>query len=321
MRAAGAVALTTVSGSLANAAPAKLDERRHHRARKMFAVQAPTKSRRNGPFVLPARVVLVFSGGLAIAMGLVHLFDEVQRTEVDLFYAVVAVIVSQLWLFSLFFAWRGNRLALAVAGFLAFAEFGIQASTHFAIGVYAVEFLAPSRGIGFTVNLLLLEVACAICFISAIICASNPRGTARRLESFPFLLVALAGASAVILHAANDVGLKSFGSISIEDGLAFAAITATAWIIGALWMAGAPRLGALLVALATANVVIPFVTLHLAKGGVSLNEIAKQSGGAGWAVLAGAMAILAAASLMASLTWLAWRVIPARRQSGSRLPS
>jgi hypothetical protein len=292
----------------------------------MFAVQAPTKSRRSGPFVLPARVVFVFSGGLAIAMALVHLFDEVQRAEVDAFYAVLAVIASQLWLFSLYFAWRGNRLALAVAGFLAFAEFGIQASTHFAIGIYAVEFLAPSRGVGFTVNLLLLEVACAVCFITAIICASNPRGSVRRLESFPFLLVALAGTSAVILHAANDVGLKSFGSISIEDGLAFAAITATAWIIGALWMAGAPRLGALLVALAAANVVIPFVTLHLAKGGVSLDQIAKQSG-AGWAVLAAAMAILAAASLIGSLTWLAWRLVPdarawiARRQSGRRLPS
>ena len=291
----------------------------------MFAVQALTTSRRSGPFVLPARVVFVSTGLLAIAMGLLHLFDEVQRTEVDVFYAVIAVIASQVWLFSLYFAWRGSRLALVFAGLLAFAEFGIQASTHFAIGVYAVEFLAPAQGIGFTVNLLLLEVACAICFITAIVCASNHKGRTRRLESFPFLLVALAGASAVILHAANDVGLKSFGSISIEDGLAFAAITATVWIIGALWMAGAPRLGALLVVLATANVVIPFVTLHLAKGGVSLDEIAKQSGGAGWAVLAAAMAILAAASLIGSLTWLAWRLVPAvrawRGQSGRRLPS
>jgi hypothetical protein len=286
----------------------------------MFAVQALSRPRRSGPFLLPARVVFVSSGLLAIAMGLVHLFDEVQRTEVDVLYAVIAVIVSQMWLFSLFFAWRGNRLALALAGFLAFAEFGVQASTHFAIGIYAVEFLAPTRGIGFTVNLLLLEVACAVCFVSAIICASNPRGTSRRLDSFPFLLVALAGSSAVLLHAANDVGLRSFGSVSIEDGLAFAALTATLWIIGALWMAGAPRLGALLVAVATANVVIPFVTLHLAKGGISLDQIAKRSGGAGWAVLAAAMAILAAASLIGSFTWIAWN-LSARRQSGRRLPS
>jgi hypothetical protein len=293
----------------------------------MFAVQAVTRSRRSGPFVLPARVVFVSTGLLAIAMGLVHLFDEVQRAEVDAFYAVIAVIASQVWLFSLFFAWRGYRLALVAAGFLAFAEFGIQASTHFAIGVYGVEFLAPVQGIGFTVNLLILEVACAICFVTAIVCASNPKGRTRRLESFPFLLVALAGASALMLHAANDVGLKSFGTISIEDGLAFAAITATLWIIGALWMAGAPRVGAVLVALATTNVVIPFITLHLAKGGVSLDEIARKSGGAGWAVLAAAMAILAAASLIGSLTWLAWKVVPeararlARRQSGRRLPS
>jgi hypothetical protein len=86
-------------------------------------------------------------------------------------------------------------------------------------------------------------------------------------------------------------------------------------------MAGAPRLGALMVVASTANVVIPFVTLHLAKGGLSLDDIARRSGGAGWAVLAAAMAVLAAASLIGSLTWLAWRVIPARRQSGTRPPS
>jgi hypothetical protein len=292
----------------------------------MSAVYAPTTARRRGPFLLPARVVFVSTGVLAIAMGLVHLFDEVQRTEVDVFYAVIAVIVSQVWLLSLFLAWRGNQLALALAAFLAFAEFGVQASTHFAIGVNAVEFLTPSRGIGFPVNLMLLEVACAISFITAIVCISNPRGTVRRLESFPFLLVALAGASALILHAANDIGRQGFGSLSIEDGVAVATITATAWIIGALWMAGAPRLGAVLVALATADVVIPFATLHLANGGVSLDQIARQSG-VGWAVLAAAMAILAAASLIGSLTWLAWKLAPqarariARRQSGRRLPS
>ena len=285
----------------------------------MSAVYAPTRSRRRGPFLLPARVVLVSSGVLAIAMGLVHLFDEVQRAEVDVFYAVIAVIVSQVWLLSLFFAWRGNPLALALAGFLAFAEFGVQASTHFAIGVYAVEFLTPSRGIGFPVNLMLLEVACAISFITAIVCISNPRGTTRRLESFPFLLVALAGASTLILHAAEDIGRKGFGSISIEDGVAVAALTATAWIIGALWMAGAPRRGAMLVALATLNVVIPFITLHLAKGGVSLDQIAKQSG-AGWAVLAAAMAILAAASLIGSVSWLAWKLAAQARVRIARKP-
>jgi len=188
-----------------------------------------------------------------------------------------------------------------------------------AIGVYAVEFLTPSRGIGFPVNLMLLEVACAISFITAIVCISNPRGTTRRLESFPFLLVALAGASTLILHAAEDIGRKGFGSISIEDGVAVAALTATAWIIGALWMAGAPRRGAMLVALATLNVVIPFITLHLAKGGVSLDQIAKQSG-AGWAVLAAAMAILAAASLIGSVSWLAWKLAAQARARIARKP-
>jgi hypothetical protein len=63
--------------------------------------------------------------------------------------------------------------------------------------------------------------------------------------------------------------------------------------------------------LATANVVIPFITLHLAKGGVSLDRIAKESG-AGWAVLAAAMAILAAASFLAALTFFALGVLKPR---------
>jgi hypothetical protein len=278
----------------------------------MSAVYAPSKPHRRGAFLLPARVVFVATGVLAIAMGLVHLFDEVQRAEVDVFYAVAAVIVSQLWLLSLFFAWRGNQLALAFAGLLAFAEFGLQASTHFAVGLYAVEFLTPSRGIGFPVNLMLLEVACAISFITAIISISNPRGTATRMDSFPFLLVALAGASALILHAADDIWRKGFGSLSVEDGIAVAVITATVWIIGALWMAGAPRLGSILVAAASANVVIPFVTLHLAKGSISLDQIARQSG-AGWAVAAAAMAILAASSLIGAVVFFALTFVKPRQ--------
>jgi hypothetical protein len=270
----------------------------------MSAVYAPTRARRRAPFLLPARAVFVSSGVLAIALGLVHLFDEVQRNEVDVLYAVAAVIVSQIWLLSLFFAWRGNQLALALAGLLAFAEFGVQASTHFAIGLYAVEFLVPTRGIGLPVNLMLLEVACAISFTAAVVCVTRPRGSVRRLDSFPFLLVAMVGASTLILHAADDVWRKGFGSLNIEDGLLVASITAAVWIIGALWMAGAPRVGAGLVALATANVVIPFVTLHLAKGGVSLDQIAKGSG-AGWAVVAAAMAILATASFLGALAYFA----------------
>src|SRR5437868_5333765 len=95
----------------------------------------PVAPARTGPFLLEARLVLVFTGGLAIAMGLLHLFDELERTEVTVVYAIIAVIVSQAWLYSLFFAWRGSRPALVVVGLLAFAEFGAQASTHFAVGV------------------------------------------------------------------------------------------------------------------------------------------------------------------------------------------
>lgn len=270
--------------------------------------------RRTGPFLLPARIVFVFSGALAIAMGLAHLFDEVQRTEVDAFYAVLAVIASQVWLFSLIFGWRGNRLALTFAGGLAFAEFGIQASTHFAIGVNAIEFLLPTRGLGLAVNLMLLEVACALCFVTAIICASNPFGASRRLESFPLLLAALAGVSALILSSADAASRHGFGTLNVEDGLLLTVIAATLWIIGSLWMAGAPRLGALVVIVATASVVIPFVPLHLVNGGTSMQQLADK-GGLGAAIVAAAAFVLAGASLVVSVGLLVRSAIPRKRAS------
>jgi hypothetical protein len=268
---------------------------------------------RTGPFLLQPRVVLVGSGLVAIAMGLVHLIDELQTTEVGPAFAVVAVILSQLWLFSLFFAWRGNRLAIVMAGLFAFAEFSRQASTHFAIGVTAIEFETPGRGLGYPITLEVLEVACVIGFVAAIVAISNPRGVGRNLAAFPFLLVALAGSFCLLLHSADDIVGKSFGRLSVEDGLMFAVIAASLWIIGALWMAGSRLLGALFVLLASAYVVISFATLHLARGGVGLDQIDKQNG-VGAAVLAGAMTVLAAASLIGSLVWLGSRLMPKARQ-------
>lgn len=237
-------------------------------------------------------------------MGLVHLADELQLNQFATAYAVVAVVVSQAWLVSVFFAFRRSRIALTVGALIAFAEFAIQAASHFAAGPQALSSVISSRGLSFAVTLLLLEPACIIACIAALICVTNATGTTRQLRSFPFLLLALLGSSLVLLHAADDIARTGFGTLSIEDGTLVAMLTVTVWVMGALWMATARRFGALLVVAATLNVVIPFYTLHLAAGGVSLPTIAAKSG-AGWSVLAAAMAGVALFSLVAAVGWLA----------------
>lgn len=257
-----------------------------------------------GPFVISPGVLLVASSLLAIAMGLLHLVDEVRLNLVDNPYAVVVVVASVAWLVSLFFALRGSRIALTVTALIAFAEFATQAISHFVAGPQSLSSVISSRGLGFAVTLLLLEPACVIACISVLVGVTNITGTTRQPRSIPFLLLALAGSSLVLLHAADDIGRRGFGKLSVEDGTLVAMLTVTVWVMGALWMASARRRGALLVVAATLNVVIPFYTLHLAAGGVSLPTIASKSG-AGWSVLAAAMAGAALFSLVGAIGWLA----------------
>jgi len=74
------------------------------------------------------------------------------------------------------------------------------------------------------------------------------------------------------------------------------------------------RTGALLTALATLGVCYSFLTLHLAKGGTSLSLIATKSGLV-WAIIAVAVTILAAASLLTALVFFALAVVPPRSKS------
>ena len=271
----------------------------------MTAVRASSaRAPRTGPFVISPRVLLVASSLLAIAMGLLHVVDELQLNQVGTAYAAVAVVVSLAWLVSVFFTFRGSRIALTIGALIAFTEFATQAVSHFTAGPQGLSSVISSRGLGFAVTLLLLEPACVIACIAALICVTNATGTTRQLRSFPVLLLALVGSSLVLLHAADDIGRAGFGKLSIEDGTLVAMLTVTVWVMGALWMATARRRGALLVAAATLNVVIPFYTLHLAAGGVSLPTIAAKSG-VGWSMLAAAMAGLALFSLVAAIGWLA----------------
>src|SRR6266702_1224789 len=82
------------------------------------------------------------------------------------------------------------------------------------------------------------------------------------------------------------------------------------WLVGGLWIARVRRTGALLIALATFMICYSFVILHV-RGGTPLGVIATKSGLI-WAVIAAAVAILAAASLVAALGLL---VIPIVRRT------
>jgi hypothetical protein len=117
------------------------------------------------------------------------------------------------------------------------------------------------------------------------------------------------------VHLAG-IALPGFGKTAAEDGAFVAALTASLWLIGALWIAEKRRTGAVLTALATFGVCSSFVTLHLLKGGTSLGLIATKSGPI-WAVIAVVVVVLATASLLAALVFFALAFMPPRRSTSA----
>jgi hypothetical protein len=172
------------------------------------------------------------------------------------------------------------------------------------------------EGLPVAAALIGLVFACVLTIMAAIVCWSHATGYSRRRETLPLLVVAAIGALLAILEATNNVhlatnALPGFGTTSAEDGAFTAAITASVWLIGGLWIARVRRTGALLIALATFMVCYSFVILHV-RGGTPLSVIATKSGLI-WAVIAVAVAILAAASLLVALGLLAISILRRKR--------
>src|SRR2546423_15633915 len=90
----------------------------------------PAVRRAQGPFVLPARTLLLASGLLAVALGGFTLFHEFRSGQVDGVYTIIAVIVGGIWLTCLVLAFLGVRLAVFAAPAIAFVESGVIASGH-----------------------------------------------------------------------------------------------------------------------------------------------------------------------------------------------
>ena len=291
----------------------------------MVRMQArPADRVRQGPLLIPARVLLLVSGLLALALGVFNLFHELHAADIDRNYTIVALFIAVVWLASIILAFRGQPIGVFFTGAIAFIELGNIATAHFTSTAAAIGSYVLKEGLPVAAALIGLVVACVITMMAAIVCWGHGTGTYRRRETLPILIVAAIGALLAVLEATDNVhlagkALPGFGTTGAEDGAFVAAIVAALWLIGGLWVARVRRTGALLIALATFMVCYSFVILHV-RGGTPLNVIATKSGMI-WAVIAVALTVLAAASLLVALAILAFSIVrrkPAAAPAGTQ---
>lgn len=260
-----------------------------------------TRGRRaTGPFLLPARVILAIGGVLAVALAAFNLYHEFRAAQVDAVYTAIAIAVGVIWLVSVTLAYLGWRLGIFLAALIAFVEFGLLTSSHFVSSAGALGTFVKHEGLPIATVDMALIPACMLVVFGAAVAWTNPRGRRTRLEMLPLLLAALVGAILVILQATDDLHRADFGAANPEDGAFVAAVLASIWLAGGLWISRVRRTGALLIAISTFVVVYSFVTLHLVTGTTSIQQIERASG-AVWAWIAVGAAVLAAASFLLSL--------------------
>jgi hypothetical protein len=283
----------------------------------MLTMQARPAGRvRQGPLLIPARVLLLVCGLLALALGAFNLFHELHAAEVDRTYTIVALAIGIVWLASIILGFQGQPIGVFFTGAIAFIELGAIATTHFTSTAGAIGSYVLKEGLPVAAALIGLVVACVLTMMAAVVAWGHGTGTFRRRETLPILIVAAIGSLLAVLEATDNVhlagkALPGFGATPAEDGAFTAAIIAALWLIGGLWIARARRTGVLLLGLATFMVCYSFVILHV-RGGTPLNVIATTSGLI-WAVIAAAVAILAAASLLVALGMLAVPIVLRKR--------
>jgi uncharacterized membrane protein YidH (DUF202 family) len=284
-------------------------------------MQATPVRRREGPFVIPARTLLLAFGLLAVVLAAFNLFHELHAKQADTLYAAIAIAVGVVWLACIILGFRGSLIGVFGAGFIAFVELGAIGQNHFSSSAGAIGSFVRIEGLPVATTLMGLVLACVLTIMAAIVAWGHGTAYSRRRETLPLLVVAAIGAVLAILEATDNVhlagsALPGFGKTTAEDGTFVAALTASLWLIGALWIARRRRTGALLTTLATFGVCYSFLTLHLPKSGTSLSLIATKSGLI-WAVIAVAVTVLAAASLLAALVFFALALRPPRRSASA----
>src|SRR5947209_14423285 len=115
--------------------------------------------RKSGPFLLPARVVLVIAGAVAVALGSVNLFHEWRAAQVDNVYVAAAAAVGVVWLLALITAFRGWRASVFITALTAFVEFGVIASSHFVSGAGSLGTFVKHEGMPMaTIDMSLIHV-------------------------------------------------------------------------------------------------------------------------------------------------------------------
>lgn len=272
----------------------------------------PARRVRQGPLLIPGGVLLLISGLSALALGVFNLFHELHAAQVDRTFTIVALAVGVVWLASTVLAFRGQLMGVFLTGTIAFIELGAIATAHFTSTAGSIGSYVLKEGLPVAAALVALVVACVLTMMAAIVSWGHGTGTFRRRETFPILIVAAIGTLLAILETTDNVhlagkALPGFGTTAAEDGAFVAAIIAAIWLIGGLWIARVRRTGALLIALATFMVCYSFAILHV-RGATSLTVIANKSGLI-WAVIAAAVAILAAASLVVALGLLVLAIV------------
>src|ERR1700730_12110516 len=301
----------------------------------MLGMQArPAVRVRQGPLLFPARYLLLVSGLIALALGSFNLYHELHAAQVDTVYTIAALIVFVVWLGSIILGFRGQPIGVFLTGAIAFVQLGEIAQQHFAATAGAIGSFLRIEGLPLAAALIGLVIACVVTVVAAIVCWGHATGYNRRRGTLPLLIVAAIGTVLAVLAAIGTVlavlenthnvhlagnALPGFGTSTAEDGAFAAAITAALWLIGGLWIARVRRVGALLIALATFGICYSFVVLHV-RGGTPLSLIATKSGPI-WAVVAAALAILAAASLVVALGLLAMSILrrkPAAAPGGTQ---
>src|ERR1700686_153972 len=197
----------------------------------------PAMARRGGPFLIPTRTLLLASGLIAVGLGTFTLLHERHSGQVDAVYLIVGLIVAVVWLASLVLAFRGFRIGIFLAPAFAFIDFGVTAPSHFEAGPASLGSFVKSEGLPVATVAMGLLCACVLTVVTAAVAWGNARGRDRRLNTLPLLLVAVAGAVLVILQATDGVHRDSFGTANTEDGAFAAAVTASLWLLGGLWIA------------------------------------------------------------------------------------
>jgi hypothetical protein len=271
-------------------------------------------TKRPGPFILSARIVMLLGGLLAIPLGLFNLFHEFHSAEVDRIYAIVALVVAAIWLAALVTGFLGWRIGAFIAALIAFVEFGVVASSHFVTGPAALEAYVTQEGLPVATVDMALIPCCMLVIIGAGVCWTNLRGRTRRLDMLPILVVSVVGATLVILQATDAMHRSDFGAANPQDAAFAAAVLAALWLAGGLWIAGSRRIGALMIAVATFGVAFSFATLHLLPSGTSFSEISTRSG-PGWAIVGAAAGVLAAASFVVAVALLVLAIVRRKPQA------